>query len=275
MKKFLLGMVLLCSVGGVAYAQNTPNPDRNKPLEITADESLEWHRNEQYFRARKNVVATQGGTTLKAALLTAKYKQTEKSGMDIHTIEARGNVQILSAKSKAYGDVAVYDVAKGYAVMTGKNLRAVSEDQTITARDKFQYWAKTGRVEAIGAAKAKREGDTLESDKIVAIFTTDKNGKRVLHSLEAVGNVTITTPDEVLKGDKATYSAQTSIAQIHGNVRIARGPNTLNGARGEVNLKTNISKIFGADNQNAGEGKGGRVSGVFYPGSNLNPKNDE
>lgn len=270
MKRALLSLPIILGFlcAPLVHAQNTSsaNPDRNKPLEITADESLEWHRNDLYFRARKNVVAKQGATTLKAALLTAKYREGEKSGMDIHTIQANGNVQIISAQTNAYGDKATYNVDKGYAVMTGKGLRLVSEDQTVTARDKFQYWVNQGRLEAVGNAQAKREGDTLKADKIIAIFAQDKTGKRKLKTLEAVGNVEIITPSEVLTGARAMYKAQTNVAEITGDVNIKRGPNTLKGARGEVNLETNISKIFGS-----GENSTGRVSGVFYPGSETKP----
>ncbi len=244
---------------GVAFAQN---PDSEKPLEITADKSLEWHRSELFFRARENVHAKQGKTSLFSALLTAKYREGEGGGVDIYSILADGNVRIVSQNSQVYGDDAVYDVDKGYAVIRGNNLRLVSDDQTVRAHDKFEYWVADGRLEAHGQAKAEREGDTLEADKMIALFTQDpKTGKRVLKSLEAIGNVVITTPDEILRGNRATYLAETNVAELLEGVVIVRGPNKLQGSRAEVNLNTNISKIFGGDNDD-----GGRVRGVFYPG---------
>ena len=50
-------------------------------------------------------------------------------------------------------------------------------------------------------------------------------------------------------------------AEMHGNVVITRGPNKLEGDKAQVNLKTNMSKIFG----NAKNNK--RVKGVFFPSS--------
>tara|TARA_R110001592_G_scaffold29350_9_gene106626 strand:- start:43902 stop:44711 length:810 start_codon:yes stop_codon:yes gene_type:complete len=249
-----------------AYAQNAVNPDRDKPLEITADESLEWHRNELFFQAKKNVRAVQGATTLLSDVLVAKYRESKKSNMEIYNIQATGSVQIISAKSKAYGDKAVYNVDKGFAVMTGRNLRLVSEDQTVTARDKLQYWVNQGRLEAIGRAVAVREGDRVEADKLIAVFLEGADGKRVLKTLEAIGSVVITTPTEVLTGDRARYEAQTNIAELQDNVRITKGPNVLEGARAQVNLETNISKIFGSKDKD-----GGRVKGVFYPRSEDKP----
>lgn len=250
-----------------SWSQSALNPDRNEPLEVTADDSLEWNRTEFYFKAHNNVHAVQGDTTLISDVLTAKYRDGKK-GMDIHTLQADGHVKIISTQSKAYGDHATYKVDKGYAVMTGRNLRLISDGQTVTARDKFQYWVNSGRLEAIGNAVAVRLGDKIESDKLIATFAEDKQGNRTLKTLEAIGHVVITTPTETLTGELAVYHADTNIAKIHDNVKISRGPNVLEGDHAQVNLDTNISKIFG------GNGDAGRVRGVFYPGSESKPKID-
>ncbi|MGH1456091.1 MAG: LptA/OstA family protein [Alphaproteobacteria bacterium] len=263
MKIFKLGFIfILCLVCFDVMAQN---PDSKKPLEITADESLEWHRNALYFKAKKNVKAVQGGTTLISDVLTAKYRDGDKSSMEIYHIQADGHVSILSAQSKAYGDKAVYQVDKGYAVMTGRNLRLISDGQSVTARDKFEYWVNGGKLIASGNAVVVREGDKIVADKMIAMFSEDANGKRVLKSLEAIGHVVITTPEEELKGDRATYDAAGTTAILHDNVVIKRGPNILEGTRAELNTATNVSKIFGGITQ-SGEA-GGRVRGIFYPQS--------
>lgn len=262
----IFALIGVCFLTGGVFAQQ--NPDSKKPLEITADESLEWHRNAFYFKAKTNVRAVQGGTTLYSDVLTAKYREGKKGGMDIYAVNADGHVKIISQQSKAYGDKAVYSIDKGFAVMTGKNLKLVSDDQTVTARDKFQYWVNAGRLEAIGKAVAVRAGDRVEGDKLIAVFTQNKNGKRVLKTLEAIGNVVITTETEVLRGERGVYNAATNVAELHENVKITRGPNVLEGTKAQVDLDTNISKIFG------GAQNGGQVRGVFYPGSEDKPSND-
>ena len=267
MLKTTLSFCLILFFASVTRAQTALNPDRDKPLEITADDSLEWHRTKLYFKAVKNVRVVQGDTTLLSDFLTAKYREdSKKKGMNIHTIQADGHVQIVAQQGKAYGDKAIYDIDKGYAVMTGENLRLISDGQNVTARDKFQYWVNDGKLEAIGNAVAVRLGDRLEADKITVVFTEDKRGKRILETLEATGHVKITTPTEILTGEKGIYKANTNIAQLLGQVKIMRGPNILEGKRAEVNLQTNVSKIFG------GTEEGGRVRGVFYPGSEKKPE---
>lgn len=94
---FLCLFVLVLSVlsGGQVFAEGLLNPDRDKPLEISAEESLEWHRNELFFTAKKNVRASQGKTTLHSNSLVAKYRDSDKSSIDIYHIEARGSVKIV------------------------------------------------------------------------------------------------------------------------------------------------------------------------------------
>lgn len=262
--KYMAFFALFTGFCAGAFAQQKSNPDKSEPLEITADESLEWHRNENFFQAKKNVKAVQGQTTLNAALLTARYREGKSKGMEIYTIEADGNVRIDSAENKAYGDKATYDIDKGYAVMTGKNLKLVSPDQTVTARDRFEYWVADGKLTAIGNAVAIRAEDRLEASQIIAFFSEDANGQRSLKRLEAHDNVIITTPTEVLKGDNAVYTADRNEAELLGNVTITRDPNILQGERAVVDLNTNISRIFGGNAEKSG---GGRVRGVFFPGS--------
>ena len=252
-----------------------PGSDYNKklPLVITADKTLEWHRNEKIFIARGNAVATQGYNSVSAPVLTAHYIQEDSKGnskadsqsgggMKItEVIASDGPVVLTSQTSKAYGDHADYDLIKGYAVMTGDHLKMVSPDQTVTARDKFEYYVDAGRLTAIGQAKVVRQQDTLEGDKIAAILKKDDQGKQVLDTLTADGHVIVTTPTETATGETGIYHSSTNKAQLKGNVKIHRGPNLLEGDRAEVDMTTNVSQIFND------QASGGRVKGVFYPNS--------
>lgn len=266
----VLVVVVLCANSKVLFAQNGglgAKQNNNAPLEITADGSLEWLREEKIFIARGNALAAQGPSSVKAETLTARYKEkTAGGGMEIQKVEAAENVIIESNQSKAYGDKAVYDLEKSVAILTGKDLKMTSADQIVMARDQFEYWVEEGRLNALGQAKVVRpkpEGgsDTLEADKISALMKDGRDGKRTLHSLEAIGNVVITSPTEKITGTYGIYRADSNTAEITGGVKIVRGPNTLQGDRAQVDLNTNTSKIFGTSTA------GGRVKGVFYPDS--------
>lgn len=272
MKYFLFLCALILSTP--AFAQQNSS---GQPIEITASKTVEWLRNEKQYVARENVVVTQGNMQILSDLLTADYRDGASSSMEIWQITADGNVQIKDEKNTAYGDKGVYDVTNGVAVLTGENLRLVSPDQTVTAKDRMEYHSNERMAKAVGNARVVRAKDTLTANTITAYFkdqsapaattttqTAAKNsavGGGNLDRLEAEGNVVITTPTEVLRGSKAVYRANSNIAEITGKVKIERGENVMEGARAEVDLNTNVSKMFGSGKE------GGRVRGVFFPGS--------
>lgn len=253
--------IIQFSLSAAAKAQQTLNPGRDQPLEITAEQTLEWHRNAQQFIARGDVIVKQGDVTIAADTITADYRETDQSAFEIYRLTAAGNVRIISQGNTATGQQAVYEVDRGIAVMTGNNLTLTSPDQTVTARDSFEYFVADGRLTAKGAAHVTRGKDTLDANMVSATFAENAAGARQLKSLHADGNVKIVTPTEILTGDKGTYDAASNTAHVTGDVKITRGPNILEGERAEVNLTTNVSTMQGSP------ASGGRVRGVFYPGS--------
>lgn len=255
---------LIMLSGAPAFAQETSG----QPIEIEADDALEWDRENKSYTARGNASAVQGDTSVKAQTLIADYRDSEDGGTQIWRLTALSDVQLISPEGTAYGEKAVYLIDEGRAEMTGRNLRLKSPDQLITARDKFIYFTDENRFEAMGDVVVIRGEDTLRSDKVISFFKNNDEGQRVLDKLEAHGNVVIVTPEETLKGRVGTYDPDTEIAELVGNVSIERGPNLIQGNRATVNLQTNISRVFGAPK--AGE----RVKGVFYP-QNTNDDDDE
>jgi len=81
-----------------------------------------------------------------------------------------------------------------------------------------------------------------------------------LQRVEAFGNVHVSTPTEIARGDRGVYNMQTSIAQLAGNVRLTRGDNQMAGDFGEVNMNTGISRLLSTP----GTGDG-RVRGLLIP----------
>lgn len=268
--KYLFAFLLL-SLAAPAWAQETQQAE--KPLEITADQTLEWHRTDKKYIARGKAEAKQGLTTINAETLTADYRESEKSNFDIYRMTADNNVVITSQGNQAFGDKAVYELDTGIATMTGEALKMTAPDQTITARDKFEYAVNEGRLSAYGDVLIIRGEDKIQADKASAFFAQNNQpasasapnssalGGRKLERFEGEGHVIVTTPTEILTGDRGVYNAATNIAEVTGNVKITRGPNVLEGTRAEIDLTTNVSKMFGNTTTS------GRVKGVFYPGS--------
>ncbi len=231
------------------------------PLEITADQTLEWNRNAKQFVARGRARAQQGDMSLDADLLTADYRETAKSNVDIYRLGGEGGVKLESKGGSAAGDKIVYDVATGLATLTGQDLRMTMPGRTITARERFEYAVPEGRLSAFGSVLVVQGDEKMQADSAAAFFTEDPaTRRRVLTRLEAQGNVIITTPREVLRGDRGVWRQETNIAELIGSVKVTQGANVLEGARAEVNLTTNQSRMIGG-----GASSGQRVRGVFYP----------
>lgn len=245
----------------------------DQPIEITALKSVEWLRNDKKYIAREDVIIKQGDVTITSDIAIADYREGKASSMEIYQLTAEGNVTIDNGGNKASGDKAIYDVDSAVATLTGNNLRLVSPDQTVTATERMEYHPNARQAKAVGNAKVVRGQDTLSANTITATFkdkgasasTSAPAGTGNLDRLDAEGNVVIVTPSETLRGQKGVYRADTNTAELTGNVKIERGPNILEGERAEVNLTTNVSKMFGSTSGD------GRVRGLFFPGSEKKP----
>lgn len=264
MRHFILTIFLICASITIAYAQTGSafGSNSKKPIEISADKTLEWHQQDKQYIANGKAEATQGDVTISAEKIIADYRDDNKGGnVEIWQLTAEKIVQIKNTDGTISGDKAIYNVDSGVATLTGNNLKLVTPDQVITAQERMEYDTIQGIAKAIGNAKIVRGSETLSANNITATFTKDANGKQILKIANANGSVIIETPTEMLIGDHGIYNAVDNTAEVKGNVKVIRGRNMLEGDRAEVNLTTNVSKMFGAPHS------GKRVKGVFFLGS--------
>jgi lipopolysaccharide export system protein LptA len=234
-----------------------PGQSGDTPLEINADQGIEWQQKTQAYIARGNARAAQGDVAVHADTLTAYYREQQGGGTTIWRIDAENNVRIVTPTQSAFGDKGVYDVENGILVLTG-NVRMETETDRITARDSLEYWEKRSLAVARGNAIAQRGENRLRADVLTAHFFKDGAGKSRVRQVDAFDNVVITTPDEIVRSNRGVYDVETGIAKLTGSVKITRGTNQLNGEYAEVNLNTGVSRLFG---------KGGGVRGIFTPDS--------
>ena len=229
------------------------------PVTVEAENGIEWLRDARQYIARGNARATQGDVTVHADRLVASYREAANGSTEIFQLEADGNVLIASPTETAYGDRAVYDIDSQRMRLTGRDLRLVSTEDTVTARERIDYFQQERRAVAVGDAVAKRADRTIRADTLTARFAEDKAGKQQLTRVEADGNVVITTPNEIARSRQAVYTVANETAILMGDVKITQGKNQLNGQRAEVNLRTGVSRLL------AGQGGDGRVKGIFVP----------
>ncbi len=275
-----LAVLLLITAPQLAHAQApapaTPSTQglgsSDQPLEITADSALEWNSDKKQYVARKNAKAVQGNFSASANTLTADYTEGKEGGTQITRLTAEGNAVITSAGSSVHGERAVYDVATGKVVVTGKNLKLVGSNLNVTAKEKFEYFEPEGKLIAYGRPVVTSGTDTLEADIVTAWIARSTGAKPDpavkdqggLKRAEASGNVVITTPKESATGDTATYNAETNLAELIGHAVVTSGSNKIEGTRAEINLKTKVSRMISTDGT-------GRVKGVFFPVNRRHP----
>jgi lipopolysaccharide export system protein LptA len=285
-----LRCLLLAAAGAAAASARAQNLDLSQggPIEVTASDGIEWRQAEQVVIARGDARAVRGGVTVEADRLIARYRPrggappaepgaaAAQQGNEIWRLEAEGNVRITTATDRATGERAVYDMDQAVMVLSGRGLRLVTPQQTITARDSLEYWSQRRMAVARGGARVESsDGRCVTADTLVGYFVEDRppGGARpaaaspaaggaaavpgegsTLEKVEAFGNVEIRTETEVVRGDRGVYSPVDGRARLVGRVRITRGENHVEGQEALVDLRAGTARLIGE-----------RVRGLIVP----------
>ena len=239
------------------------------PIQIEADDGIEWQRANQLYVARGNARARQGSVTVEGDELIAFYRPNAAGENEIYRIDANGNVRIISENEVAQSDKAVYDIDEGVLVMTGDNIQLDTAEDTITARDSLEYYETKQYAIARGDALAVRGDRRVRADVLTAHFG-DGLQQATMKRIDALGNVLVSTPTDIVRAEKGDYNPASGIATVTGSVKITRGDTQLNGERAEVNLESGESRLLSSPS-------GERVRGLFLPkaktGSNPSTSN--
>lgn len=265
----LIGALGLFAAGPAAAQALGFISQGDQPIFVEADEGIEWHRDAQKYVARGKASAIQGEVSVLAELLTAYYREIPGGGTEIFRIDAEGAVRIASARETATGDKAVYDVTGGVLVITGERVELVTPTDRIVAKDSLEYFVKKQLAVARGDAQATRGNQHLKADVLMAHYR-DGGGRQVsdLERVEAIGNVVIVTPEDVVQAQRGDYDPATGIARLAGEVKLTRGDTQLNGEVAEVDLNSGVSRLLGAARVGGGRE---RVRGLFVPKSKPAP----
>ena len=255
-----LGLALAAPVPFAALAQGLINAesDGDAPIEIEAEDGIEWLRDQRLYVARGNASAERSGVRLTAETLTAHYRGGEGDQKQvIYRLDADDNVVITSGDTKAVGDKGVYHIEDKVAVLVGDNLRMINERATITARDSLEYWDERQLAVARGNATVVENDNRLVADILTAHIKPNAQGKQEVERIDALGGVHISTKTEIIRGNEGVYEVPKQVATVCGDVKITRGENQLNGDCAVVDLKTGRSRLSG--------GEGGKVKGLILP----------
>lgn len=277
--KIRLTALLIGMMGGVFVTPLCPADllAADEAIEVTADQSLEWYKDEKLYVARGAAKAVKGSMVIEADVLSAHQgegsdnegtkgkKNPKSSGMgNIDQIIAEGNVHIYDPRQQVFGDRAVYTPEQHLVQITGSNLRYTTANDLITAKDSMEYYDDKGiavaRGRAIGVHKKNPDDQSkVEADVLTANFSLLPDGGRELTQISAEGNVTIVTKASVSRGSRAIYDVKRNVAVLSGNVKIASSKTQLSGDKAEVDFNTGKSRLLN-------EGKG-RVRAMLIPKS--------
>lgn len=205
---------------------------------------------------------------------------------EIYRLEAVGHVHIFTSTDLAVGDRAIYDIDQAVLLLTGSAMKLTTPQQVLTARDTMEYWSQKHMAVGRGLATVvTSDGRRVTGDTLVGYTTPPdqpgatpastkpdlpkppapvakpgadpltSSGK--LQRVEGFGNVEVRTANEIIRGDRGVYVADTGIARLAGAVHLTRGQNQLNGDEAIVNMHTGISTLTRTP--------GRRVEGLVVP----------
>lgn len=276
--------------------------DNNKPVNIEADNGIEWQQNNKVYIARGNAKATRGDNSVTADTLYAYYRDAQQpptgtngsgangsappkpaagatpssqdqSPLDngstqIYRIEADGHVIFSTPTQTAYGDHAIYDVDQALMVVTGKNLKIVTPQDVVTARDSLEWYDQKQIGVARGDAVAVRQGPEVKSirgDVLTAEVTKPPNEPSKITKVNAHGHVVLVSADQIARGDTGVYNLETGIATLSGHVTLTRGENELRGQYAVVDTNTNVARLLSAPPSEKVTAPPPRVAGLLIP----------
>ncbi|TWB23947.1 LptA/OstA family protein [Nitrospirillum bahiense] len=236
-------------------------------IDITSDETMEWHNDQLAAVARGHVIVTRGEDTLHCDTLVVYYRKANDGSTEMYRMAADGQVVMTSPSQQAYGDHSVYDVDQDVTVLTGDHLHLVTRSDTVYARDTLEYWRQQQLLVARGNAIAINDkGDRIRADVLVGIMEENATKQLEMTRMDAKGNVLIVTPKDIARGTEGTYNVKTRIAILTGDVKLTQGQNQVNGHRAEVNNATGVSRMLPDETV-----KGGRVHSVLIPKKSDQP----
>ena len=297
---FIPILLLFCPADG-------PDMSQGGPVTITAQNGVDWQQDQQIVVARGNAHAVRGDTTVIGDTLTAHYRKkaatpgaptpttTKATSADsdvtgsneIYRLYADGHVTINTPTDIAFGDKAVYDIDQAVLVMTGDHLRLKTPNETITARDRMEYWSMERKSVGWGnALVVGNDGRSVKADILVAYSdpppprpaagspqaaakpakSSDSDiDSGQLRRVDAFGHVEVRTQTDIVTGDKGVYLPQTGLARVVGDVTITHGLSELHGQDAIINLKTGIAHLLPTN--------GALIQGLLVPNDHSTDQN--
>jgi lipopolysaccharide export system protein LptA len=112
----------------------------------------------------------------------------------------------------------------------------------------------------------------LRADQLTVHYKANTEGQNAIRLIEAVGDVFLSSPEEMAQGEKGVYNVEGDTVELFGSVVLTRGNNVIRGDHLVMNLTTGESRMLGgvkgttgADGSKTETGDDGRVKALFVP----------
>ncbi|MBR0645753.1 hypothetical protein GXW71_22310 [Roseomonas hellenica] len=230
---------------------------RGGPVDVTAEDGIEWHQQQQMVVARRNARAVRDGVTVEADRLIARYRpraggtpapapapgsEATTGASEIWRLEAEGNVRITTATDRAEGDRAVYDMDQAVMVLTGRNLSLTTPDNRLTARDSLEYWPRRRMAVARGGAVAEgQEARRIRADTLVGFFLEDPPQPGGVRTASAPAPAR-PPPQPGQPGQPET--GRLDRVEAYGNVEVRTATEVVRGNRGVYSPATSMARVL-------------------------------
>jgi lipopolysaccharide export system protein LptA len=235
------------------------------PMQVTAEQGIEWQQTNRAYVARGNAVAKRGDVTLYADTLTAYYRDVPHSSTtEIWRVVADGHVRITTPTQSVVGDHGVYDLDHSLAIITGKGLKLTTPRDVVTARDSLEWYDDRQLAVARGDALAVHGDRRLRADVLAAKVVNQQGQPSRISRIDAVGHVLVSGPTQIGTGDQGVYDVDQQSATLSGHVTLTRGENTLVGEYGVVDFRNDVTRLLPRP-PTPGNPTRGRVQGYLVP----------
>jgi lipopolysaccharide export system protein LptA len=175
----------------------------------------------------------------------------------------------LAQKPQQQSEQSVPNALQGFS--QNKDQPVKIEAASLEVRDKEKIATFSGNV-------VVTQGDTtMKCKSLIVHYDTDSKsssgmktaqpgpgGNSSIKKLEALGGVFVTQKDQTATGDKGLFDMKSNSITLSGNVLITQNQNVLKGERLVVDMTTGAARV-----------EGGRVTGVFVPGSTDKDSKDK
>lgn len=226
--KGILGLAIIgFNLGNYAATANIDKMSNLGSLMLESD-GMQCDRQNNFCKASGNVVVTKDNFKLESDIIITRLRKDKLGKQEIWQVEARGNIKFKgSVDETASAPYALYNIDEDKLILK------TSENRLPILSQNKQHYPTLQKGEHL-----------VRANEIIIYFKKSANNVTALKHVEAQGDVMLSTPIDLARGDFATYDPTTKLAELKGNVVIDRNSGQISGTYAEVNLDTGTSKML-------------------------------